>query len=162
MIVVGYQAIGKSSVVAERGDAIDLESSNFYIGEGESRHRPEGWAEIYANIAEDLSCQGFIVFTSSHKAVQDAMVKTGEKVIAVFPALKLKDEWLKRLKDRYDRTKSDKDYRAWKGAEAGYEKEISAFMEIPCEKIVLDSVDYNLNDYVDAALGEDKPTLPED
>ena len=53
MIVIGYQGIGKSTLVKECNSYIDFESSNFKIN-GE---RPEGWEQMYCEAALDLSRQ---------------------------------------------------------------------------------------------------------
>lgn len=67
MIIIGYQGIGKSSLVKEDKQFIDLESSNFKIG----GKRPDGWEQMYCETALDLSRQGHVVFTASHKCIRD-------------------------------------------------------------------------------------------
>ena len=97
MIIVGYQGIGKSSIAGQNG-IIDLESGNFWFA---GKRRKE-WYVYYCNIAEHLSRQGYTVMMSSHKEVRDYLkIYSKQSVYCIFPALELKDEWLKRLKDRY-------------------------------------------------------------
>lgn len=93
MIIFGYPGIGKSTLVKESYltglRVIDLESSNFFV----DGQRPDNWAEIYCNIAKDLSRQNYIVLVSTHKAVREALFKErlDEEVAVIYPSLDLKD-----------------------------------------------------------------------
>lgn len=60
MIVIGYQGIGKSTLVKENNSFIDFESSNFKI----DGKRPVGWEQMYCEAALDLRQQEHIVFHS--------------------------------------------------------------------------------------------------
>ena len=66
MIYCGYQGIGKSTL-GGKFNIIDLESGNFWV----NNVRVNEWYAIYANMAQHLSNQGFIVFTASHKIFRD-------------------------------------------------------------------------------------------
>lgn len=141
MIIVGYQGIGKSTLAGKLG-FIDLESGNFWV----DGVRPDNWYKIYANIAMHLSDQGYRVFTSSHKVLRDELKRYTGNVIVCYPSLELKDEWIEKLKRRYDHTKLEKDFKAWKNAEQMYEENIKDLMSenkfIHC---VIPSMTYNLN-----------------
>ena len=102
MIVIGYQGIGKSTLVKERNSYIDFESSNFKIN-GE---RPDGWEQMYCEAALDLSRQGHVVFTASHKCIRDYLKehRGSEVVLIVAPSVDLKDQWLEKLRNRYKET----------------------------------------------------------
>ena len=117
MIIVGYQGIGKSSVSNSDTRCIDLESSNFFVGD----KRPDDWYKYYVQIAQHLSAQGYTVFVSSHKVVRDELKATHAEDVAVcFPNANLKEQWLERLCDRYKRTRLDKDLRAAMNVEQNY------------------------------------------
>lgn len=141
MIVVGYQGIGKSTLAGRDHRFIDLESSNFWVN-GERAH---DWYKPYCQIAEHLSQQGYIVFTSSHKVVRDRLVDSKEPVVVVYPDPELKTAWLEKLCDRYHRTGLDKDYKAYMNAEALYDENIQelATCNIPF-KLKLTEIDYDL------------------
>lgn len=115
MIIIGYQGIGKSTYckLNEKHDAIDLESSCFKYPDGT---RPKDWAILYCKTAEDLSRQGFTVFTSSHAEVRAYFKDTKEKVCAIVPSPSLRDAWIKRLQDRYDNDQSTKNFLALENA----------------------------------------------
>ena len=66
MIVIGYQGIGKSTLANKDLRFIDLESGNFWV----DGKRADDWYKPYCQIAEHLSRQGYIVFTSSHEVVR--------------------------------------------------------------------------------------------
>lgn len=123
MIIIGYPCIGKSTYAAcHPYRAIDLESSNFV--------KDDNWVKSYCNVAIDLSRQGHVVFVSSHDAVRKQLMKCDyEYLFAIYPALDVKEEWLKRLHERYLKTGLDKDYRAWQRALNHYDEDIAALKE---------------------------------
>ena len=139
MIYIGYQGIGKSSISGNKN--IDLESSNFWV----DNERVENWFKIYCNIAEHLSNQGFNVFMSSHKIIREEFNRRGTKFITICPCLELKDKWLKRLEERYNKSKSEKNLKALKNAEQCYEENIIDLMQED-EVINIQNIDYNLED----------------
>jgi ABC-type oligopeptide transport system ATPase subunit len=120
MIIVGYQGIGKSSVIKYTCNVIDLESGSFWI----KGKRSEDWYKIYVNIAKHLSDQGNIVFLSSHKCVRDELNARGLEFTVICPGLTLKKEWISKLRYRYLESFSEKDYKAWKNAEQSYDENI--------------------------------------
>lgn len=151
MIIIGYQGIGKSSIARVNPfTSIDLESSWTKI----DGQRPDEWAQIYCQIAEGLSRAGYNVFVSSHKVVQDILAKSSEHVLAVFPSLDIKDEWLERLRLRWEVTGDDKNLRAWKGAEAGYDDEIRVLMDSPFEKYIIGDMNYRLEGVITAIVNK--------
>ncbi len=152
MIVIGYQGIGKSTLAKGGNGFIDLESGNFWV----DGVRDEHWAQAYANIAVHLSMQGYDVFTSSHEIVRqclkthpdvcDCSQKAPECLAVCYPVLELREPWVKRLRDRYDETKKEKDYKAWINADKMYEENIRSLMaeELPVIQIPITSMDYDL------------------
>ena len=79
MIIIGYQGIGKSTL-AGKNKCIDLESGNFWFYDLETyqKVRHNDWYIPYCNIANHLSEQGYIVFTSSHEVVRNELKKAVE------------------------------------------------------------------------------------
>lgn len=152
MIIIGYQGIGKSTLAKLRNQFIDLESGNFWVN-GE---RPEVWPQIYTNMAVHLAQQNFHVFTSSHKVVRDCIrnhtdVMEGKvKVGVCFPAINLRDDWCKRLEVRYNDTKLDKDYKAWRNAVEMYNANIEDLLkeDEPFIQIPLYDLGYNLREEI--------------
>ena len=141
MIVIGYQGIGKSTLAGRNNKFIDLESSNFWV----DGKRADDWYKPYCQIAEHLSKQGYIVFTSSHEVVRKQLEKSMETVVLAFPSIGLKDEWIDKLKDRFFRTNSDKDYKALMNAEDRYEENIQELETSNIEyKMILKNIDYDL------------------
>jgi heat shock protein HspQ len=141
MIVIGYQGIGKSSLAGRDRKFIDLESSNFWV----DGKRAEDWYKPYCQIAEHLSQQGYIVFTSSHEVVRKQLAGSREVVVVVYPSLNLKDMWLDKLENRYRETGLEKDYKALMNAKDRYEENIQelANSNIPY-KLMLTNPDYDL------------------
>ena len=106
-IIVGYQGIGKSTLAKQGKGYIDLESGNFWV----NGKRADDWYIPYCNIAMHLAEQGYTVFTSSHQVVRDQLVSIKTDNVDLFvcvPSLHLKDEWIKKLEDRYNETGLDK------------------------------------------------------
>lgn len=148
IIVIGYSAIGKSSLCDNRNISfkyIDLESASFRNDEG---IRPDDWYIYYCNVAEHLSKQHNIVFVSSHKEIRDRLKNSTENVICIYPSLELKDKWITKLESRYQNTKSDKDYRAWQNAIHSYDDNIKEIKECGIPGIEIDRMDYSLENII--------------
>lgn len=126
MIIIGYQGIGKSTLSKNGNGYIDLESSNFWI----DGKRADDWYIPYCNIAIHLAEQGYIVFTSSHAVVRNYLAENGKeiKIAVCCPHYSIKNEWIKKLEDRYNKTKLEKDYKAWKNAEDRYSENIAEML----------------------------------
>ena len=145
MIVIGYQGIGKSTLARKYLGIIDLESSCFFI-DGE---RSADWYKTYCNVAMDLSDQGNIVFTSSHKEVRDYLAQNynNSKVITITPSHRLREAWLSKLWIRYCNDGSPKNMKAFMNARERYDENISEIRSNPGFKhLVIDNIDYNLMD----------------
>ena len=143
MIIIGYQGIGKSTLAGKDNKFIDLESGNFWVN-GE---RAENWYIPYCQIAEHLSKQGYIVFTSSHQCVRDWFKNHGTQIIATcFPSLKLKDKWIEKLEKRYNESHLEKDYKALMNAKDRYEQNVLELMnEENFYHIEITNIPYNLH-----------------
>jgi len=144
MIIIGYQGIGKSTLAKNHKNFIDLESGCFWV-DGE---RPQDWYKYYCQIAEDLSRQGYVVFTSSHKAVRDELKKSRELVTCCIPSLKLKDTWIEKLAERFKASGLDKDYKAWKNAEECYEENIKDIIDDGFYTYTIEEMNYNLREVI--------------
>lgn len=142
MIVIGYQGIGKSTLAGRNNKFIDLESSNFRI----DGKRTDDWYKPYCKVAEHLSQQGYIVFTSSHEVVREYLVDNSrEIVVLVYPSIELKDAWIGKLEKRYEKSGLDKDYRALMNAIDRFENNIRELQESCIEyKLELQNMNYDL------------------
>ena len=148
MIIIGYQGIGKSTLCNNQNMSfkfIDLESSCFRDDDGE---RPDDWYIYYCKVAEDLSRQNCIVFMSSHKVVRARLRNSKEKVCIICPSLDLKDKWIERLENRYNSTKKDKDYRAWRNAVEKYTENITDLLNDGLPVIEINNMKYDLKQIV--------------
>ena len=144
MIISGYQGIGKSTL-AGKNKCIDLESGNFWV----DGKRADDWYKPYCQIANHLSEQGYTVFVSSHEVVRRELEKSKEPVYVIFPAIDLKDEWIKKLEDRYNNTKLDKDYRALMNAKDRYKENITELMRGNLKFYEITRINYHLDDIID-------------
>ncbi len=151
LIMIGYPGIGKSSI-AGKENCIDLESGNFWI----NNSRSPDWYIPYCQIALSLADQGFTVLTSSHRKVRTTFelmpIPSNVGRIVIFcPPTSMRSEWLKRLGDRYERTKSLKDLRALRNAVDNYCDNISEFYDSKMPIYNPDTINYDLMDYVKKA-----------
>lgn len=146
MIVIGYQGIGKSTLAARNLKYIDLESSNFWFDDPETKQRVRhsNWYEMYCNVAEDLSRQGYIVFVSSHQPVRERMLKSKEYVVACVPAIDLKDQWIEKLHMRYETSGLEKDYKAYMNALDRFTENITEIMDSGFELLEIKDISYDL------------------
>ena len=98
LLVAGFPGTGKSyytnteSGYMPQGFATDSDSSKF-----DKDNFPQNYIE---HIKEKIS-QGYArIFISSHKEVRDALVENGLEFTLVYPKKELKEEYLKRYKER--------------------------------------------------------------
>ena len=150
MIIIGYPGIGKSTLAGRYKEYIDLESSYFNDSFGEKR---PGWFITYCRIAEDLSKQGYRVFVSCHKEVQEYFSKSTEYVIVLYPSIELKEQWLDRVKKRFENEPSIKNAKALANVDEYYDIHIKSLMNSPFEnKLVLDNMNYTLDNEIDNVI----------
>lgn len=144
MIVIGYQGIGKSTLANKDLRFIDLESGNFWV----DGKRADDWYKPYCQIAEHLSKQGYIVFTSSHEVVRKQLVNSEEQVICCAPDLSLKDVWIQKLRIRYEESQLEKDYRAYMNAKERFTENIREIADSGFGVLWLEDMNYDLCDSV--------------
>ena len=152
LVIIGYQGIGKSTIAGKMGGCIDLESGNFWIGE----HRSDDWYIPYCQTALSIANQGYTVLTSSHAVVVDFMksVPLPENVASVVvmcPSRTMKDEWIKRLAERYHKTGLHKDYKALMNAIDRFDENIVELCGCGLPVYQFNTMDYDLGGYIDMA-----------
>lgn len=147
MIISGYQGIGKSTLAARNWTYIDLESSSFWYECPETKQmvRHSNWYDIYCNVAEHLSKQGYRVFVSSHQPVRDRLKKSSENVCVCAPSLELKDQWLDRLYTRFMESQLEKDYKAFANALNRYDENIKEIRDCGLPVIEIKKIPYDLD-----------------
>lgn len=148
MIVIGYQGIGKSTLARESKGFIDLESSSFYV----NGKRPADWHIYYCRIAENLSSQGYVVFVSSHQPVRDYFRTSDERAVIICPSNDLKDEWIQKLRTRYENNMTEKNLRALRNAEDRYEDNIDELIHDGIPSIIIKEMDYSLEDEIRGSI----------
>lgn len=154
MIIIGYQGIGKSTLCKTYEKSlryIDLESGLMRDPMNDNK-RWDNWAEIYCNIALSLSDQGYMVFVSSHKAVQDILAESKDEVIAIYPSKRVKDEWIKKLLERYKKTGLRKDEIAWLDAKTNFDAEIDILENSSFAKSSICDMDYDLKEIIEHVM----------
>ena len=171
MIIIGYPGVGKSSICGSKNSIIDLESSFFH---SEYVNINGTWIEPYVNVAADLHRQGFTVCISSHKAIRNMLigrtlqgVNINTDVAMIYPDRSLKDEWIKRLENRYYETRAnnrvshseiEKNYRAWQRAIDYYDIDIYDMSQ--CKEfinyVIKDVKTYDIRVAIDRILNKEK------
>jgi nucleoside-triphosphatase THEP1 len=147
MIIIGYPGVGKTSLAGRYNQYIDLESSHFNDAFGE---KPSGWFIPYCKVAEDLSRQGYRVFVSCHKEVQEYFSKSNEYALVLYPAIELKEQWLDRVKRRFNNDPSMKNKKAMENVEKYWDVHINSLRNSPFEnKLVLGDMNYALDNEID-------------
>ena len=149
MIYVGYQGIGKSTLANKDLKYIDLESSNTFI----DGKRPERWETMYVNFAVCLSKQGYNVFISSHKVVRHELLNRNIEFVSIIPSISLKEQWVQKLENRYNITKSEKDFKALANAKDCFEENIKDIKKdsLLCWEIT--TMDYDLKNFLEIDFG---------
>ena len=152
MIIIGYPGIGKSTLAGRDHKYVDLESSNFKIN-GE---KSEDWYKVYCKVAEDLSKQGYIVFVSSHSVVREALKGSEEAVAVAYPVGTLEKRWITKLRDRYNKTNSEKDRMAYKRAKDHFNEDIVSLLNYPTHHhVCLTTMDYDLESEIIRMINHD-------
>ena len=147
MIIIGYPGVGKTSLAGRYNQYIDLESSNW---NSPDNTKPDMWWWSYGKVAEDLSRQGYRVFVSCHPSVQKYFEESNEYVMVLYPSLELKEEWIKRVADRYDRDCSMKNLAALNNVELYYDNQIRLLDDSQFKnKLVLKDMNYTLDNEID-------------
>ena len=159
MVIIGYQGIGKSTAAKDDLRYIDLESTNFRVGP--NGEKDEHWYAAYANVALDLSRQGYRVFVSSHAPVRQWLgehQRVDDFIFICYPAIALKDQWIDRLQKRFDQTGLKKDELALLNAKDRYADNIREMMLdgekyhfIPLE---LRGMTYDLKTFIEASFDQ--------
>lgn len=159
MIIIGYQGIGKSTAAKDDLHYIDLESTNFRVGP--NGEKDEHWYAAYANIALDLSRQGYRVFTSSHAVVRQWLgehQRVDDFIFICYPSIGLKEEWIERLQCRFNQTNLRKDELALLNAKDRYVDNIREMMLdgekynfIPLE---IKGMTYDLKSFIEASFNQ--------
>lgn len=94
-VYCGFPGVGKSTLFNELKDSgqkvLDSDSSTF-----DKAEFPQNYIE---HIKKSIN-HGFTVLGSSHDTVRDALIKEGINFTLVYPDISLKDEYLKRYKER--------------------------------------------------------------
>ena len=120
MVIIGFPCIGKSSISKKDLRYIDLESS-FY-------KKDKDWEIGYCEQAINLSEQGYFVFVSSHNEVRKYLEKNQDRclVMEIFPNERLEPDWIERALNRYNKTKEEKDKRAYEHIQKNYSSSIQS------------------------------------
>ena len=153
VVICGYPGTGKSSI-GGWNKCIDLESSFFSQNEQGRPMKVTEWVPRYCHVAVDLALQGYTVMTSTHEAVIDyfqhgmLFPKTVAGPIIFCPAKDMKNDWSRRLEDRWKREPSGKNKRAWDGAMDGWKEKIDRIHDYGLPVCQPDSIDYDLKNYV--------------
>lgn len=148
MIVIGYPGIGKSTLAGRDNKYIDLESGCFWV----DGKRADDWYVAYCQVAEHLSRQGYIVFVSSHAAVVDFLCRirtsVDEPVAVVYPSIVLRDQWVEKLRQRFDESGLEKDLKAWTRSIVFFDADITELAQAPGVqyRLTLVNMDYDLKE----------------
>lgn len=146
MIICGFPGIGKSTLAKSDRKYIDFESTNF------DKSNPN-WYKDYCNCVLDLNKQGYTVFCSSHDTVTKYLSNKA-KISIVFPSIEIKDDWINRVRERYEKDKSEKNKKALAFVESYLEDGINNIYNNFENKdniilIPIKNINYNLQDYID-------------
>ena len=143
MIFCRYQGVGKSSICNRENGYIDFESSNFFVNE----MRPNMWIDIYINQALSLNEQGYDVFLSTHKALRNRLNELNIDFTVITPSIDLKEQWIKRLSNRYNNNPSVKNMKALNNAEVCYEENVKDLCS-ESKVIMITNTDYDLKEII--------------
>ena len=121
MIISCYPGVGKSTIASKRIDIIDLDSRLF----NDDSVISVDFFKRYISVAKYLSKQGKIVLVSSHSDVRKQLLDShDEKIAEIFPSEKLEDEWIERLRVRWETSGNKSDYHAYWRSKINYVEDV--------------------------------------
>lgn len=94
VIISGFPGVGKSFLGKGNDDSIDLDSSR-YVGE-------DKWQRYKERIKDTIGVYKY-VFVSSHQETRNILDELGFKYYVVYPDKNLKEEYIRRYKERGDK-----------------------------------------------------------
>jgi len=98
MLIAGFPGTGKSSYCYRDADYIP---QGFATDSDSSKFDKSGFPQNYIEHIKEKISEGYVrIFISSHKEVRDALVENGLEFTLVYPKKELKEEYLKRYKER--------------------------------------------------------------
>ena len=140
-IVVTYHGIGKTTCAKSHDNVVDLEYGCFNIND----ERSKDWHKVVAKLAVSLKRQNKIVLLPCHREIRNWLNENGTDFMVVTPCLELKEQWLERLKKRYEEDPSEHNLSVYKVAEIQYDEDVRSLMGEDNVKVVKD-MDYELFD----------------
>ena len=100
MLVAGFPGTGKS-YYCYNGDWSHYMPSKFATDSDSSKFNKANFPQNYIEHINEKISQGYArIFISSHKEVREALVENGLEFTLVYPKKELKEEYLKRYKER--------------------------------------------------------------
>jgi hypothetical protein len=112
---------------------------------------------VYVDVAISIACQGFTVFVSTHECVIQELeyrrtipklLDEDYSAIIVAPSLDIKDAWVERLRERYEKTYWVKDKKALDRCKENYEDDISALFESKLPLFTIFDAEHGIGDYI--------------
>lgn len=153
LIICGYPGVGKSAI-AGWNNCIDLESS-YFSRDDNGRLRADNWEFLYCKIALDLAKQGYTVLVSCHESVRTSLANLHDlaeyssiPIVIFCPFKYMKSDWAIRLVNRYLKSNSEKDLRAFEGAIKYWETNMQYMTMQNFPIFNPASIDYDLRDYI--------------
>ena len=160
MIVMGYPAIGKTSLAEKGFEYIDLEATDFFVmresKNGYDSFRPGDWYKIYVNQVLTLHRQGYTVLISSHKDIRNRInyfrsigqFNNEDQIFVCYPILSLKDQWIEKVKKRLEEDRSFKNIRAYDRVSKYYDQDILDLSSAPFGQIKITTMNYDFESLI--------------
>lgn len=139
MIIIGYPGIGKTTLAKKSNKFIDLESSSFKVS------CDIEWYLNYCLVTADLSKFGFTIFVSSHKEVRHILSNYSIPILSIFPSINLREKWIEKLYNRYEKDPSIKNMLSYERARTKYKDDIEELIKEEFNKIIIRDMDYDLS-----------------
>ena len=99
-LICGFPGTGKSYYVS-RGEGSDYMPSGFATDSDSSKFDKSDFPKNYIEHIKEKINEGYArIFISSHKDVREALKQNGLMFYLVYPKIELKNEYLKRYKER--------------------------------------------------------------
>lgn len=154
MIILCFQGCGKTCLADKSKGIIDLDSriANRMCMVGNGKNIPN-WPVMYVDTLLYLDKQGYTVLGNISRAIIDGLDHAKVKFHIITPDTTLKEQWLDKLRTRYNTSKDGNDLAAWQMAITDFDyvyKDMSKRDNVTFIK----DMDYSLEQIIDEVCGK--------
>lgn len=143
MIILGFPGIGKTYAAERSWRMIDLDEWYSKID-----WNYESSPSLYTSLADHLNRQGYDVLIPLDEWNLKDLERARMNATIIFPSAELRDDWIERLRVRWEHSGSTKDYYICEWIRVHYKEMIDEIKQSQLKKLEIGTMDYDLYDII--------------